>query len=77
MTGVVFITIYLFQVLSLRSKYVEMLFLGNAETVGTIWQTTPRGQKNKQIFIEEKELAKLHIAVINQARRSRPVWIIS
>lgn len=35
-----------------------------------------RGPK-KQIFIEEKELAKLHIAVIYQPRCSRPVWIIS
>lgn len=36
----------------------------------------PREAK-RQIFIEEKQLAKLHIAVINQAQHSRPVWIIS
>lgn len=42
----------------------------------TSTRTCQRGQK-KQIFIEEKDPAKLHIAVINQARCSRPVWIIS
>lgn len=47
----------------------------NVKTACVIQQTTLKGKKTD--FHWKVELAKLHIAVINQPRRSCPVWIIS
>lgn len=47
----------------------------NVKTARVIRQTTLKGKKTD--FHWKVQLAKLHIAVINQPRRSCPVWIIS